>query len=40
MTRLAFVRFSAQRYWPAYFSTLAMLSFVTKPGPDRMWRAP
>src|SRR4029434_7777106 len=27
-----------QRYWPANFSTLAMLSFVTNPGPDEMWR--
>ena len=25
---------------PAYFSTLAMLSLVTKPGPDEMWRGP
>ena len=30
----------AYRYCPAYFSTLPMLSLVTKPGPDRMWRAP
>ena len=29
-----------QRYCPAYFSTLAMLSLVTKPGPDEMWRGP